>query len=309
MTIIVVMERVSTDAVKIAIASGKGGTGKTTLATNLAALIAEKQEIALVDLDVEEPNSGLFLKAEQVHEESLMKQVPQWDTDKCSLCGNCTKICQFHAVIQLGPSILIFPELCHSCYACSELCPEGALPMTGRKIGKLRESQAGKLHFIESRLDIGEEQAVPVIAYTRKYASKYDHLPITFYDVPPGTSCPLIEAIRDTDYVILVTEPTPFGLHDLSLAVETVRMLRIPFGVVLNRFGIGNEDVHEYCRHEDIPILACIPNDRRIAQLYSSGELVYRYVPEFRAALEPLCDFFLDHNKKVQDERDRDDIR
>lgn len=297
MTIMMAMVNVNTECVKIAIASGKGGTGKTTLATNMAALIAENQQVVLVDMDVEEPNSGLFLKAEQVHVESLMKQVPKWDTDKCTLCGLCTKICQFHAIIQLGPSIFIFPELCHSCHACSELCPEDALPMTGRKIGELRESQAGNLHFIESRLDIGEEQAVPVIAYTRKFASKYDHLPITLYDAPPGTSCPVIETIRETDYVILVTEPTPFGLHDLSLAVEMVRLLRIPFGVVVNRFGIGNEDVLEYCRHEGIPILACIPNDRRIAQLYARGDLVYRFVPEFRAALEPLRDFILDYNK------------
>jgi MinD superfamily P-loop ATPase len=277
---------------KIAIASGKGGTGKTTLSTNLAAFIAEQDEVVLVDLDVEEPNSGLFFKGILTHEEDIFKMIPQWDELKCTLCGICPKVCSYHAVIQLGPSILVFPELCHSCYACSELCPVDALPMTPKKTGTLRDFRIGKLHFVESHLDIGEEQAVPLISKTKKYvARKYSHVSITIFDSPPGTSCPVMEATKDADFVILVTEPTPFGLHDLSLAVETMRALKKPFGVVVNRYGIGNDEVIHYCREENISILSKIPNKRKIAELYSSGKLMYRDFPEVKQSLSDILDY------------------
>ncbi len=282
---------INSSKIKIAIASGKGGTGKTTLSTNLAAFIAEQEEVVLVDLDVEEPNSGLFFESELVHEEENFKMIPQWDESKCTLCGICQKVCNFHAVIQLGPSIIVFPELCHSCYACSELCPTEALPMVPKKTGMLRDFQLGKLHFVESRLDIGEEQAVPTIAKTKKYAAaKYGHARITIYDSPPGTSCPVIEATKDADFVILITEPTPFGLHDLTLAVETMRALGKPFGVVVNRDGIGNNDVIQYCEKQEIPVLARIPNSRKIAELYSSGKLIYREFPEIKESLSNMLD-------------------
>lgn len=277
---------------KIAIASGKGGTGKTTLSTNLAAFIAEQHEVVLVDLDVEEPNSGLFFTGELTHEENVFKMIPQWDESKCTLCGICPKVCNYHAVIQLGPTILVFPELCHSCYACSELCPADALPMIPKKTGTLRDFQIGKLRFVESRLDIGEEQAVPLISKTKKYvAGKYDDVSIAIFDSPPGTSCPVMEAVKDADFVILVTEPTPFGLHDLSLAVETMRALKKLFGVVVNRYGIGNDEVITYCTKENIPILAKIPNSRKIAELYSSGSLVYRDFPEVKESLSTIMDY------------------
>ncbi len=277
---------------KIAIASGKGGTGKTTLSTNLAAYIAEQHEVVLVDLDVEEPNSGLFFKGELIHEEAIFKMIPQWDEKKCTLCGICTKVCNYHAVIQLGPSILVFPELCHSCYACSELCPAAALPMIPKKTGMLRDFQTGKLHFVDGRLDIGEEQAVPLISKTKKYvAHKYGHVSIAIFDSPPGTSCPVMEATKDADFVILVTEPTPFGLHDLSLAVETMRALHKPFGVVVNRYGIGNDEVITYCREENIPVLAKIPNNRKIAELYSSGKLMYQDFPEIKKSLSQILEY------------------
>jgi len=279
-------------SLKIAIASGKGGTGKTTLSTNLAAYIAEREEVVLVDLDVEEPNSGLFFKGELTHEEDIFKMIPQWDESKCTLCGICPKLCNYHAVIQLGPSILVFPELCHSCYACSELCPAAALPMIPKKTGMLRDFQTGKLHFVDGRLDIGEEQAVPLISKTKKYvAHKYGHVSIAIFDSPPGTSCPVMEATKDADFVILVTEPTPFGLHDLSLAVETMRALHKPFGVVVNRYGIGNDEVITYCREENIPVLAKIPNNRKIAELYSSGELMYQDFPEVKQSLSDILDY------------------
>ena len=277
---------------KIAIASGKGGTGKTTLSTNLAAFIAEQHEVVLVDLDVEEPNSGLFFTGELTHEENVFKMIPQWDESKCTLCGICPKVCNYHAVIQLGPTILVFPELCHSCYACSELCPADALPMIPKKTGTLRDFQIGKLRFVESRLDIGEEQAVSLISKTKKYvAGKYDDVSIAIFDSPPGTSCPVMEAVKDADFVILVTEPTPFGLHDLSLAVETMRALKKLFGVVVNRYGIGNDEVITYCTKENIPILAKIPNSRKIAELYSSGSLVYRDFPEVKESLSDILDY------------------
>lgn len=279
---------------RIAIASGKGGTGKTTLATNLASYLAEKKEVVLADLDVEEPNSGLFIKADLVKKEDKFKMIPEWIEDKCTLCGICQKVCNFHAVIQLGTQILVFPELCHSCYACSELCPTAALPMIPQKMGVLSHYQSNKLTFIESRLDIGQEQAVPLISQTIDYVDR--HFPneiIKLYDAPPGTSCPVIEATKDADFVILVTEPTPFGLHDLKLAVETMKELRKKTGVVVNRFGIGNDDVLGYCKEENIPVLAKIPNSRKIAELYSSGKLIYRELPDVKQQLDGIIEYIL----------------
>ncbi|MEJ2054428.1 MAG: ATP-binding protein [Calditrichaceae bacterium] len=274
---------------KIAIASGKGGTGKTTLSTNLAAYLAESHEVLLVDLDVEEPNSGLFIKGNLVYKEDKFKMVPQWDQNKCGLTGICQQVCNFHAILKLGKQVMIFPELCHSCYACSELCPSEALPMVPEKRGVLCEYKNNNLTFIESRLDIGQEQAAPLIAQTKEYIEKHlNNLGIQIYDSPPGTSCPVIEAVKDVDYVILVTEPTPFGLHDLKLAVETIRKLEKPFGVVINKFGIGNDDVIDYCRDEQIKIVAKIPNDRKIAEAYSKGSLIYRENPPIQSQFEMI---------------------
>jgi MinD superfamily P-loop ATPase len=184
---------------------------------------------------------------------------------------------------------MVFPELCHACYACSELCPADALPMIPKKMGKLKHFRKHNLHFIESRLDIGEEQAVPLIKQTHQYISRQlNGNDILIYDAPPGSSCPVIEATKDADYVILVTEPTPFGLHDMKLAVETMKELKKEIGVVINRDGIGNNDVWEYCEKEQIPVLAKIPNDRRIAEMYAQGQLLYQEVPEFRLAITEI---------------------
>ncbi len=280
---------------KIAIASGKGGTGKTTVSTNLAMYLAEKYPVVLVDLDVEEPNSGLFIAGEQILEQDMYKMIPVWDKSTCSLCGLCQKVCAYNAILKLGDRIMVFPELCHSCHACSELCPEAALPMEATKMGYLKHSKIGMLDFVESKLDIGQEQAVPLIAQTLEYVERnFEHVQLKLYDSPPGTSCPVIKATQDADLVLLVTEPTPFGLCDLKLAVETMRELGKDIGVVINRHGIGNDEVETYCATEKIPILAKIPNQRQIAELYSRGEMIYRHIPEFARQMELIRAYIVD---------------
>lgn len=281
---------------KIAIASGKGGTGKTTLATNLAAFLSEDRKIILADLDVEEPNSGLFIRAEKIFEEIKYKMIPVWVEKDCTFCGICEDVCNFNAVLNLGSQILIYPELCHSCYACSELCPTEALPMQEQRMGVLTHYKNGNIDFVESHLDIGQEQAVPLIEQTLKYVDALtDSGNIVIIDSPPGTSCPVIEATKDADKVILVTEPTPFGLHDLKLAVETMKILNKDFVVVINRFGIGNASVEEYCDEKKIRIITTISDSRHIAELYSKGELVYDKVDGFRKSLDRIKEYILEN--------------
>ncbi len=277
---------------KIAIASGKGGTGKTTLSTNLASFLAEKEKVVLVDLDVEEPNSVLFLKAELISSENKNKMIPKWDDKDCTLCGICQDVCNYHAVIRILDDIMVFPELCHSCYACSELCPTNSLPMEAKKMGELKHYKTETFNFIESRLIIGEEQAVPLIKQTLKYVDdKFKDDYIKIFDSPPGTSCPVIEATKDADLVILITEPTPFGLNDLKLAVDTMIELKKQIAVVINRFGVGNNDVLDYCTENDIPVIAKIPNDRAIAELYSKGELLFKKIPAVNVELEKVYNY------------------
>ncbi|RLD64977.1 MAG: ATPase [Bacteroidetes bacterium] len=285
---------------KIAIASGKGGTGKTTLSTNLASYLAQTEKVVLTDLDVEEPNSGLFLKYELLHSEDKFKMIPQWNDSACTLCGNCQKVCNYHAVIQIMDSIMVFPELCHSCYACSELCPTNSLPMIPKKMGELKHGTTGQFDFIESRLVIGEEQAVPLINQTLKYVDqKFDNSYIKIFDSPPGTSCPVIEATKDADYIILITEPTPFGLNDVILAVDTMKELKKEFGIVINRYGIGNNEIIEYCNKHNIPILAKIPNSRKIAETYSKGELLYDKFPDVKEELAKIASHILDIKTRI----------
>ena len=278
----------------IAIASGKGGTGKTTVSANLAYYISKTKPTVLVDLDVEEPNSRLFIKAELDKIDIKTRQVPQWISEKCTLCGDCVKNCNFNAIAKLTDEIMVFPQLCHSCYACSELCEFDALPMISVPMGVMQKFQTDNLYFIESKLDIGQEMAVPLIAQTIEFVEKeYDKNIIRIFDSPPGTSCPVIETLKNSDFVFLVTEPTPFGLNDLKLAVETVRELGKNFAVIINRYGIGNNEVEKFCNTENINIAAKIPNSRKVAELYSAGELLIDKVPEFSEQIKIIEDFIL----------------
>lgn len=285
---------------KIAIASGKGGTGKTTLATNLAHYLSKRRKVVLADLDVEEPNSGLFISGDLLEQKDMYKQIPSWNSADCLLCNKCKDLCNFNAVARILDEILVFPELCHSCHACSELCPTQSLPMNNKKMGKLKYSTSNNLNFVESRLEIGEEQAVPLIGQTIKYIDdKFSDEYLKIFDSPPGTSCPVIEAIKDVDFVILITEPTPFGFHDVKLAVEVVRKLQKPFGIVINRAKLGNDDVENYCMSNNIPLLAKISNHRKIAELYSSGKLLHEQIPDVKFALEKIENYLDEMKVKI----------
>jgi MinD superfamily P-loop ATPase len=273
----------------LAIASGKGGTGKTTVSVNLARVFGPG--VRLLDCDVEEPNDHLFLKGTPRGEETVTIPVPQVDGSLCDGCGECGRFCEYHAIVSFGTIPLVFPEMCHGCGGCAKVCPKKAIQEVGKRIGVVETIQAENITLIQGRLDVGVAMAPPLIRAVK--ARLRDGVP-AILDSPPGTSCPVIATLRGTDFVALVTEPTPFGLHDLKLAVEMVRELRIPFGVVVNRIGIGDDRVHVFCGNEAIPILLEIPDDRRIAEVYSRGEIVVEALPEYLAHFERLRDAVLE---------------
>jgi MinD superfamily P-loop ATPase len=263
----------------ISVASGKGGTGKTLVATSLVLSLKDRFGVQLLDCDVEEPNAHIFLKPVIVGREPVSILVPRVAEDKCTHCGLCARVCAYHAIAVLGEQVLVFPQLCHGCGACSYLCPEGVISEEPRGIGALEWGHSGGIGFIQGVLNVGEPLAPPVIRKVKEHASD---IGTVIRDVPPGTSCPVVEAVKGSDFCLLVTEPTPFGLHDLMLAVEMVRELKIPCGVVLNRAGIGDAGVADYCRREATPILLTIPLDREIARLYSQGITLVAGVPEWK---------------------------
>lgn len=268
----------------ISIASGKGGTGKTTVATNLAYALGA--EARLLDCDVEEPNSHLFLAPEITEERTVYTPVPLVDTERCTFCRKCSDICRFRAITVVGKTVLVFPELCHSCGGCMEVCPEKAISEEGRELGTLSSGMAGEVDFVHGRLRVGEAMSPPLIRSVRKYV-RDDR--VNIIDAPPGTSCPVVAAMKGVDFILLVTEPTPFGLHDLKLAVGAVRLLGIPAGLVINRCDMGDDSVRSYASEVDLPILMEIPFDRRIAEIYSSGGLVVEKMPEWK---QRFCDLY-----------------
>ncbi len=280
---------------KITIASGKGGTGKTTISTNLSSYLSSMgKKVVLADLDVEEPNSALFLDLKLNDKKIANKMIPSWNSEDCTLCGNCAEVCNFNAILHLPEEIRVFPALCHSCYACSELCPTDSLPMVESRIGEITQYKSVGFDLIEGRLDLGQEMAVPLIAQTIEYIDEHYEKHIKLLDAPPGTSCPVIEASRFSDFVILITESTSFGLNDLKLAVETMKVLEQNYGVIINRYGIGDDGVERYCKDENIPIITKIKNDREVAKLYSQGKLIYTEIEHFKNSLNEIISFIGD---------------
>jgi len=269
----------------IAIASGKGGTGKTTVAVHLAAWLAGRGEaVQYLDCDVEEPNGHLFLKPVIETAEPAAIPVPVVDNDRCTACGKCAAACEFNAVAMLKKP-MIFTELCHGCGACTLVCPVEAIREEPRGIGTVETGQAGPIRFAQGRLNVGEPMSPPLI---RAVKNRRDPAAIALFDSPPGTSCPVIAAVRAADFIVLVTEPSPFGLHDLTLAVETFRPMDLPFGVVVNRADPADLRVQDFCRQQEIPVLAELPDDRRVAETYARGELLFDRLPEWRDRMAEL---------------------
>ncbi len=277
----------------ISIASGKGGTGKTTIAVNLA-LSLPKGEVQLIDCDVEEPNSHLFLSPSIHRVTAVGIPVPRIDESKCTFCGKCAQVCEYHAIAVILKNVLVFDELCHGCGACSYLCPEKAIFEVERELGVVQEGNADGIPFANGVLNVGEPMASPLIRRVKKGIHKDKTV---ILDAPPGTACPVIETVKGSDFCLLVTEPTPFGLNDLELAVGMLEKLRIPMGVVINKSDIGDREVWDYCQSKQIPVLMEIPMDREIAEAYSKGiPIVFRkpsYIQKFQnlfEKMEELCE-------------------
>jgi len=288
----------------ITVASGKGGTGKTTVAVSLAlSLTADARDVTdqprlspeshnplmscnplFLDCDVEEPNAALFLRPALEQREEVGILIPEVDFDKCTYCGRCAEVCQYHAIAVVAQKVLVFPELCHGCGSCTLNCPEGAIHEVLNVTGVIEMGRAGPITFGQGVMNVGQAMAVPIIRQLKKRAIPPDtSQQVVILDASPGTSCPVVESMRGADFVLLVTEPTPFGLHDLRLAVEVARdELGLPVGVVVNRDGVGDRGVDEYCAAESIPILMRIPLDRRIAEAYSEGVPLVEALPEYR---------------------------
>lgn len=275
---------------RIAVASGKGGTGKTTVSTNLARMLSRNRPVQYVDCDVEEPNGHLFLKPQISETIEVATQIPEIDENICTHCGECSAFCAYNAIAALGNTTLVFPELCHSCGGCEMVCPSRAIREVGRSIGIIRSGVSDNLEFADGVLNVGQAQSPPLIRALKKHISE-DCLVII--DAPPGTSCPVVTSLRNVDLVVMVTEPTPFGLNDLILAVDMVRELGLPFGVLINRCDMGDDRVEAYCFEQNIPIWGRIHNDIRIAKQYSSGVLAVDALPDIAELFGDIADRIL----------------
>jgi len=266
----------------ISVASGKGGTGKTTISTNLALSIPDAQ---ILDCDVEEPNSHIFIKPSIKKRVTISIPVPKVDDSLCDACGKCQEVCVYNAIAVVNKKVLIFPELCHGCGSCTYFCPRHAIKEVNKEIGVVEIGEKGHLIFVHGKLNIGEAMSPPLIKAVKSYINPTR---VNIVDVPPGTSCPVITSIRGSDFCILVTEPTPFGLNDLILAVEVLRKIKIPFGVVINRSDLGDKKTDDYCNKEGIPILMKIPFKKEIASAYSKGQTIVESFPEYKEQFSKL---------------------
>ncbi len=276
----------------LTVASGKGGTGKTTVSVNLAVLAADSGHVVhFCDCDVEEPNAHLFLNPKWEEKKEITLPLPVVDQDRCSHCGQCAEICEFNAIISLPARTIVFDDLCHACSGCWLVCPEKAIAQGKRIIGETETGQAGKLRFTHGRLRIGETQVPPLVDAV-KAAANSAHLVIR--DAPPGVTCPAVATLHGSDFILLVTEPTPFGLSDLKAAVELVRDLNLPCAVLVNRHGSGDERVAEYCKTENLRLLKGVPFSREAAEAISRGELIVETVPAMRAAMAGVLEEILE---------------
>jgi MinD superfamily P-loop ATPase len=266
----------------VSIASGKGGTGKTTVAVNLALALSHGQ---LLDCDVEEPNVHLLLKPKINQTKPVYVSIPRINEELCDHCGKCAAFCQYNALFVGSDKVLVFPELCHNCGGCAIICPNHATVEEKHQIGWIKMGTAGKTELVYGELEVGEPMPVPIIREVKRQIDKNKNV---ILDSPPGTSCPVIETVRGSDFCLLVTEPTPFGLHDLKIAVQVLKNMKIPFGVIINRAGVGDKKVYEYCKEERTPILLEIPFQRRIAELYSRGIPFSLEMPEWREKFQTL---------------------
>jgi MinD superfamily P-loop ATPase len=279
----------------VAVASGKGGTGKTTVATNLARVYAGMgRTVQYLDCDVEEPNGHIFLKPQITDYESVTVDVPEVDAKKCVACGKCGRMCQYGAIVCIQDQVLTFEPLCHSCGGCRLVCPAEAIGLKPLRIGEIESGCTEGLGFVRGKLRIGHVRTPSLINRVKKHIKPG---PLAIVDVPPGTSCPVVAALRAVDFVLLVTEPTPFGLNDLKLAVELVRQMKLPLAVVINRDGIGDDKTEAYCKTEGIDIVARLPDDRRIAEAYSRGTLVVDALPEYRRCFGRLLEKIMELGK------------
>ncbi len=271
----------------IAVASGKGGTGKTLVSTAFALAISDKP-VQLIDCDVEEPNSHIFLKPRFEKVEKVYTPIPMIDEAACTHCGECARVCQFNALAVLQKQVMVFENLCHGCGACMLACPEDAISEKEREVGVIETGNSNGTKFAHGKLNIGEAMAPPVIRELKKHIDRECE---TVIDVSPGTSCPVIESVRDADFVLLVTEPTPFGLNDLRLAVEMLQLLKLPCAVIVNRSGLGDSGVEDYCKDEGIPIILRIPFDEGIAKGYSRGIPLVEIQTEWRSKLRKVYEY------------------
>lgn len=280
----------------IAIASGKGGTGKTTFSTNLAlALSRSGKKTEYIDCDVEEPNGFIFLKPETKNKQAITINVPQPNLDKCTGCGTCGNFCKFSAIVSLNKNVLVFEELCHACNGCILLCPADALTPKPIEVGTVEQAECENLTCVQGTLEIASARTPTLIGSVRKLVSDDA---ITILDAPPGTACAAVASLKDVDFVLLVTEPTPFGLNDLKLAVDMTRKLGIPFAVAINRCDIGNDETIKYCKNENIPVIMQIQESRQIAQAYSKGTMIIDALPKYQS---DFCDLYNKINSLVKE--------